>query len=400
MERLLLKNLHRPSNNILFAIVILITTVMTTSTVFSQQLSDALRVSRKGLNFNARALSLGNTYSTIGYDYTALLFNPATMAGQKKFSVTMSLNANAFQSTTNYGGNTVDFTTTSSTAGQAGMILPFRLDSTRSFVLGAGFTQSKDFNLGFKFAGINDGSNPSFVEVLAGANDPAARDLGLSFQNFDATGNYTGDQTTLGSGMYEEGFLLDEGGLVHFTFGASVEAVRNVYFGISGSYNTGPYTSDLELSAADSNDVYPAGIETVPGRPETDGFVRADYRVVREKQYSGWDIRFGIMYRLENFIGLSAAFKVPTEHTVTEDIFTFGQSQFAANNSIILTPSMSTSSYSFQPPTEMTVGAMVNLWIITATAEASYLDYSSAKITSGVGELPDRTEINLSLIHI
>jgi hypothetical protein len=194
--------------------------------------------------------------------------------------------------------------------------------------------------------------------------------------------------------MYEEGYLLDEGGLTHISFGASVEAAHNIFFGVSGSYNAGRYTSDLELFVSDINDAYPVGVLTVPGNLQTDGFAGADYRTVRDKKYQGWDVRFGMLYKLANFIGLSASFKLPNSHKVSEEIFVTGRSQFAANRSIVVPETKSTSTYFFKPPAEMTLGAMMNLWILTGTAEASYVDYAAMEITSGVGDLPERTAIN------
>ncbi|MGH7495788.1 MAG: hypothetical protein ACREOO_25810 [bacterium] len=361
--------------------------------VFSQQISDALRVSRQGLQFNARALSLGNAYSTIGNDFSALRFNPATMALSDKAGYTVTWITTAFKSSSDYYGTHTEFTTTSTPTGQIGLTLPFRLGETKNLAIGMGYTQSKDFDLGYKYAGLNGGSL-SFTQVLAERADPTARALGLSYPAFDASGNYLGDHTVLGPNMYEQGYLLDEGGLKHYSFGLSVEAVHNIFFGISGSYNSGHYTSDLELSVADVNDAYPAGVLTVPGEAQTEGFVGADLRIVRNKQYQGWDVRFGTLFKLANFIGVSASFKVPSSHKVDEVFFVRGMSQFASNRSLAVPETESTSLYHFTPPSELTVGGMVNLWIITGTAEATYVDYSTMKITSGVGDLPDQTEIN------
>ena len=360
---------------------------------FSQQISDALRVARQGLLYNARALSLGNAYSPIGADFSALRFNPATMALSDKTSYTASWNTNVFKSNSNYYGTHTDFTVTSTPAGQLGLTLPFRLKGTHNLVLGLGYTQPKDFDLGYQYEGLNGGS-PSFIEVMAERADPTARALGLSYPTYDSSGSYLGDETILGANMHEQGYLLDEGGLTNFSFGASVEAAHNIFFGISGSYNTGHYTSDLELAASDINDFYPAGVQTVPGNPQTDGFISTDYRIVRNKQYHGWDVRFGILYKLANFIGISASFKVPSSYRVDEDVFIKGNSKFAANRSVVYPETQTTSSYHFTPPSEMVIGAMVNLWILTGTAEASYVDYSAMKVSSGVGDLPDRTEIN------
>jgi long-subunit fatty acid transport protein len=361
----------------------------------AQQIFDALRVAQPGLQYNARALGLGNAYSTVGYDFSAVRFNPATMSLNNRFSWSTTVNADVYKTRSDYYGNQVTYSTTNMKGGQIGVTIPFRLDSTHTMVLGLGYTQSKDFGLGYKYQGLNlGGTFPSFIQGLAGRTDPTARLLGLTYPVPDGSGNSFTDQTILGAGMYETGFLLDEGHLTHFSFGASIEAVHNIFFGVSGTYNTGRYTSDLQMTATDVNDVYPAGVTTVPGNTESDGFISADYRTVRDNEYSGWDARFGMLYQFFDVIGLSASFKLPDQHKVSEDVFVSGTSRFAGNRSIVVPQTESRTNWFFKPPAELTVGAKVNLGIIMGTAEATYVDYTSMQVLSGVGTLPDRTAIN------
>jgi len=369
--------------------------VLATRAVLGQEVTDALRLSQPASQFNAHALGMGNTYSTIGYDISALSFNPATMALSRTFSWTVTTNVESFQSTTNYYGNRTHFGTNNTYCGQVGLTFPLRLDSTRNLIVGCAYTRSSDFGSGFKYAGLNDGSRfPSFSQVLANQADPTARALGLSYPTYDASGNFLGDNTILGDGLYETGNLLAGGGPTHYSLGAAIEATHNFFVGASGSYNTGNYSSDLELAALDVNDAYPTGVLTAPDDPRTDGFESAHYHVARDKQYRGWDARFGMMYKLADFIGLSASFHLPGPEKVSEDLFRGGTSRFAGSKSIVLPETRSTSTFYFSPPAELTVGAMVNMWIVTGTAEATYVDYTTVRITSGAGALPDRTLIN------
>src|SRR5262245_24740022 len=78
---------------------------------FAQQITDALRVAQPGIHYNARALGMGNAYSTVGYDFSALLFNPATMAANDKLTWSVTANSDAFRTRSDYFGNSVDFTT-------------------------------------------------------------------------------------------------------------------------------------------------------------------------------------------------------------------------------------------------------------------------------------------------
>ena len=359
----------------------------------AQELSDALRASTRGLFFNARALGMGNAYSTIGYDFSAVHFNPATMAAADGGAYTMSLAANGYRTTSDYFGTETHFTTSNTAGSQVGLTIPFSLDSTRNLFIAAGYTQSKDFNFGYKYEGLNRG-DASFTRVLALLRDPTARAIGLTYQQFDSSGNDAGDTTILGSGLYESGYLLNEGGMYVIPVGVAVRALGNVFVGVSGSYIVGRLTSDLELTGSDPNDAYPLGVLTVPGNPVTDGFAATDYRLVRSKVYRGWDARFGVLYRLENFIGVSAAFRMPGPHTVDDEVYIDGVTRFSNNTSLAVHQDAAGSSFTFQPPAEITVGAMINLWILTGTAELRYLDYSQMKITAGGGDLPDRTAIN------
>lgn len=373
----------------------LLAAVCAASAARAQEVPDALRVSQQVTQFNARALGMGNSYSTIGYDVSALGFNPATMAASPTFSWTVTTSAEGFKSTTDYYGNRSEFTTSSLTVGQIGMTLPIRIDSTRALILGGSYTRSKDFGSGFRFAGLNDGSAfRSFPEVLAGRADPTARLLGLSFPTYDGSGNYAGDQTLLGEDLYETGYHFAEGALSHYTFGAAIEAAKNFFIGASGTYDTGNYTTDIELTALDVNDAYPIGVQTVPGDARTDGFEGADYRTIRDKQYRGWNARFGMMYRLWDFVGVSGSFHVPGSQEVEEEVFTGGRARFAGNQSIVVPPARTASTFRFEPAPEVTAGAMVNLGIVMGTAEATYVDYTAIRVTSGGGTLPERTELN------
>jgi hypothetical protein len=369
-------------------------TALLAPVALAQQLTDALRASQQGMQFNARALGMGNAYSTVGYDFAALRFNPATMGVSDKFSWSVTVDADAFRSRTDYYGNRLHYTTSNMTGGQLGLTVPFRLDSTRNLVVGLGYTQTKDFNLGYQFEGLNLGSSfPSFVQVLAAQEDPTARVLGLSFPVLDGSGNAIGDRTILEAGMYEKGYLLGTGELRHFTVGAAMEPVHNVFVGASGSYNSGHYTTDLELSASDINDVYPDTVATVPGNAQTTGFVSAYYRAARNREYRGWDARFGVLYNLWSLLGVSASFKVPIPHEIQEESVLGGNSQFATAR-IVDPGTRLDHSYKFRPPVEMVFGAMAHLWLVTGTAEVTYIDYTSMEITDGAGDLADRTLMN------
>ena len=357
-----------------------------------QGVDDAIRVSRQGLIFNARALGMGNAYSTIGYDFTALRMNPATLGLSEGTTYTMSVNTNGFLYQNKFFGTQDNFATTNTTLSQAGFTIPFKLDSLRHAVIGLGYTQDKDFNMGGKYDGYNAGST-SFVGLLTDNPNPVARSLGLIYPTYDNAGRYLGDQTILAGNFQEHGYVLSAGEMLHFSGGLSLEAAPGVFFGVSGSYNIGTYASDGEFTATNTRLTYPDSLRTVPSDPRTAGFKDATYRDVRNAQYKGWDVRFGLVYRFYNFIGISASFKVPFPHTIDETRYLSGTSNFSTGTLLKVDPTPSTQSRQIKPPYEVTVGAMMNLWILTGTAEATYVDYGQMKVSGGV-DYPEQSDIN------
>jgi hypothetical protein len=349
---------------------------------FAQSVDDAIRISRQGINFNARSLGMGNAYSTIGYDFSALRMNPATLGLSEGASYTMSVNTNSFQNSVNFFGSPTDFVSTNTSLTQAGFTFPVKLDSTRKAVFGFGYTQSKDFNAGGKYNAYNPGGT-SFTQLLVENPTDVGRSLGLTFPTYDQAGKYAGDQTVLNGKFQEAGYVLDGGNLVHISTGVSLQAAPGVFFGVSGSYNLGVFDTDREFRANDINGEYPDSLRTNPSDPRTAGFIDAYYRDVRTSEYKGWDVRFGLVYRFENFIGISASIKVPFVHSITGTQYLSGTSTYKTGTGFDIAPVASPLFYKITPPFEATAGAMVNLWVLTGTAEATYVDYTQMKYSGG-----------------
>jgi hypothetical protein len=374
------------------ALMLLLVTGLSATSLYSQEIYDAIRLSGPGFTFNAPALGMGNAYSTIGYDFSAVRLNPATLGLSRNAAANWSINTNFFPGTTRREGSAEQFFSTSSTSfSQAGLIAPFGGDSTGGgFVLAAGFTQSKDFNQSMKYSAFHSGTG-SIVENLTMAESPLTRSLGLSYEVFDpGTGQYVGDATIINGQLNETGFMYDQGGLVHISLAAAYEVAPSIFVGVSGSYATGTYVSDREYFEADSADIYGANTQTNPADPLTADFQEFYLHDVRSNGYTGWDLKLGVLYKFYNFIGISASFKVPLPHTITETRNISGYAVYGGGRTLEANPVETTIKYKTIPAYEATVGAMVNLWFLTGALEATYVDYTSIDFPSGLA-LPVRT---------
>ena len=355
----------------------------------AQEYRDALTISDQQQLYNARSLGMGNAYTTIGYEFAAIRANPAALGNIDSTIYTMSINFNAFRNSTTLFGAETNFGTENTTLSQFGLAFPFSFQE-RNLVVALGYNQGRDFNRTLKYGGFNT-SSQSLIGELTSRNSSITSTLGLSYPAYDpATSEYLGQRTVITGNLTEQGFLLEDGLVSNYSFGLGYEVMYNVFFGASISYVSGQYTIDREFTEEDTENMYPASVETVPGTPSTADFRRFYLHDVRDLAFNGWDMRVGLIYKLENFIAVGGSFKIPSHTKVSDIQYLEGYAVYNNDRQQNLEQSKREVEYSLAPPYEITGGAAVNLWILTVTAEASWIDYTQIRYVSG-GDLPDLT---------
>lgn len=343
---------------------------------------DALRMSQNDIIYSAKALGMGNAFATLGGEYTAVLMNPATLGLIDSTTFSFSTNFRAFTNNTTYLSNTSDFSTNSSKLSQFGMAAPLTFAS-RNIVIALGFTQSKDFNHSLKATGFN--SQPSsLIQTLTGFNSAVPASLGLSYATFDSTGQFLGDQTVISGNLQQGAYVLDYGGMTNFSFGLTLKVFEGVMVGASANYNGGTYTSDREFYETDAQDFYGSSVLTDPGDSNTADFEEFYIHDVRETEYRGFDVRFGLLFKLWDFISAGGSVKVPMPTTITETRYLDGTSTFGTGTKYFFNDPSRQTRLTAQLPFELTLGAAVNLWIVRATAQATYIDYTQMQYTDGL----------------
>lgn len=363
--------------------------VLLTNDLYSQNylgLNDgyAAILSERGQSYDAWSMSMGNAYSTFGNSYTATLFNPATLATAEKLTLTTSVGLNLYRNTTNYLSTETSSLKTQTNLSQFGLVYPIKSDSSgRTFALSLGYNQSKDFNRIVEFTGYN--SNGSFVNDLVVDGKNIARNLLLGYPYYDPnSGQYFEDRTILNNNLQQSGSLISDGGLYNWSAGASYEFAYNVFFGASVNYTIGTLQSNREFRETDINDVYSLATTTIPDSNLTAGFDSYYLNDVVDWSYNGWDGRFGLLYKFFDFIRLGGSVKLPTTFVIAEDHYFSGQSNFSTGYTKTLDNPVISSEYKITSPFEFTAAASVNLWFITAAAEASYTDYTQMRFSGDI----------------
>ena len=364
---------------------------------FKPNIGDALRLSTSGQIYDARALSMGNAHSVINDTYTATLLNPATLGLARKLTINTGIGLNLYNNDATFLEETFPGKKTETILNQAALVIPLVSDSANNnFVISLGYNRSKDFNRVLKFSGFNS-TNTSLIQDLTSVNNYIPRELLLSYSQFDpGTNEYLGDATIFNGNLNQEGYVLEEGGVNNWSFGMAYEFAHNIFFGASFNYNVGNYLSDGEFTESNSGNFYPDTLRTIASNPLTEGFQSFYINDINDWVFNGYDLRFGVLYKFFNFIGIGASVKTPTVTSVTEKNYFDGRSEFIAGN-IAQVDTLIENKFTIQSPFEFTVAAAVNLWILTGTAEITYIDYTQMKFSGGL-DVPERSALNKDIV--
>jgi len=365
----------------------------------SQTHSDAFRLSQPGIIYDARSLSMGNAYSIIGNTYTATLINPATLGLAKKTTFSGSINLNLYYNEVKFLSDSLDSHKTETNFSQFGIVYPVPKDSgSKNLVFSLGYNKSNDFNRIVKFEAFNSSSS-TIINDLTGNNSAITDSLQLSFPVIDtASGELLGNTTILNGNLNQKASVLDEGSINHWSFGFAYEFASNVFFGASVNYAVGSYLSNREYFEIDTKNIYGDDVQTIDGDPLTAGFEEFYLNDVVEWAYNGWDVRFGFLYKFFNFIGIGGSVKIPTQYSIIEKHHFNGTSKFSTGLINELDIPVVETKYGVTSPFEFTAGAAVNLWIITVTAEATYIDYTQMKF-SGDMEITKQVALNKDILE-
>ncbi|PKL88330.1 MAG: hypothetical protein CVV23_10945 [Ignavibacteriae bacterium HGW-Ignavibacteriae-2] len=345
--------------------------------IFSQNPNDALRLSEPGILSSAKTLGVGNAGLAMGVDFGSGLINPANFALYKKSSFTGGFFYNNFSNNVTFFGQKSDYSNSSNHLSQFGLVVP--LPTQRgSMVLAAGYTRIKDFNSSVKFDGFNPGNN-SMIQDLTWANDDIAYDLKLSTGVFEGE-NWLYDETIINGKLNQSGSIIDKGGIDNWNFSGAVEIAKNLFVGASFNIYSGSFQRDREYFEDDVDNNY-----TQPTNPRypTEDFQSFTFIESLEWDLSAWDMKFGLLYKMNRFAQFGASIKLPTYYTINEKYYVEAYSDFATK-SYEIDPYDSRIEYDITTPFELTGGFSYAIAGVSLGAQLTLIDYTQMEFSDGL----------------
>lgn len=354
-----------------FIKIFLLTTFLLVAVTEAQTISDALRLSESGLGVGARALGMGNAYSAISDDGSAMYFNPAGLGLMKRLEVAGGLDYFNFKNDATLFNNKTNYSSSATNFNQIGFVFPFPT-LRGSLVFGMAYNKTKDLTSALKFDGFNIG-NHSMIQYLA-TDGPVPFDLYLTDDN--------GDVNVIKGKLNQSGTMLQEGGLESWTFSSAMEVSKNLYVGGSLNVNSGTFKSNREYYEDDTKGIYDT-VETAPGNSSTKNFITFYRNDIIDWEISGWDLKLGTMYQLSKFARFGATIQFPKTFTIKEAYDFNASSEFGT---VLYESTYSDKvEYDITTPFAFTGAVSFNVKGLILSAEANLTDYTQTKFSNPKG---------------
>lgn len=349
----------------------------------AQNITDALRVSESGLGVGARALGMGNAYSAISDDGSAMYFNPAGLGLMKRLEVAGGLDYFNFNNDATLFNNKTNYSSSATNFNQIGFVFPFPT-LRGSLVFGMAYNKTKDFTSALKFDGFNIGSHSMIQDMASDNSNSVPYDLYLTDNN--------GNANVINGNLNQSGTMLQEGGLESWTFSGATEVSKNLYVGGSLNINSGTFKSNREYYEDDTKGIYDT-VETAPGSAFTKNFITFYRNDIIDWEINSWDLKLGTIYQLSKIARFGVTIQFPKTFTIKEAYDFTASSEFGS--AIYETTYNDKVEYDITTPFAFTGAVSFNVKGLILSAEANLTDYTQTIFSNPKGiDAADLANVN------
>ena len=272
-----------------------------TTLSFSQSAEEAVDLLENQTGVGIRAAGLGNAYTGVADDYSAIYWNPAGLAQIKMNEVSIALSNINYQGKADYLGNSESDSRTFTKLHNFGLVYPFQVERG-SLVMALGFQRIKSLDNYLGFSGYLPGQQ----------GDSLAFDV-INDNEFDY-GLLEFDRD-----IQQKKSVSSEGSLSQWSFGMAIDLSPSFSGGFTLSMISGGSDYLSRYQQDDINDVNNYSIENEIGEEiEIFDFQYYDVTQKIKSDYSGFEAKFGGLFRLGEHLRLGTSITLPTTIRVSE----------------------------------------------------------------------------------
>lgn len=298
--------------------------------LLAQNDADLLRYSSINFGSTARSLSMGGAFGAVGADFSAFSNNPAGIAIYRKSEFSISPIVNNRVTDSEFLGSTNHYSKAPFGLGNLGIVYSYPKQRERNWKtinFGFGYNRLNTFKQEFGGSGANKSS--SFLDgFLANANSGSGThpnnltDLPdgayLAYNTFlidpIPPDSLTYFSAIPNGGIQQDFNITSKGSFGEITFGMGANYQNKLHLGLSLAFPTFNYTRDLTWTETDVAD-------TVNGPLSVYNFKSFNYNQVLESSGSGFNAKFGLIYKITDNIRLGAYIHTPTWYEVSDEAF-------------------------------------------------------------------------------
>ncbi len=279
---------------------------------------DALRYSTGAIAGTSRFISMSGAFGALGGDFTTLSYNPAGIAIYRSSEFTFTPSVFVGTTKSNFQGNVFDEGKSNFNFGNAGMVFTSRVSGNDN---SPGW---KSWNFGFGYNRLNNFHNRSFYE---------GRNLSNSMLDNFAE-NATGTDPDFLNPFYENlaynsyminpdsnniyASVVPDGQVIQRRFSETRGSMGETVFSFGGNYS-----NRLYLGATIG--IKSLRYEEISTYEEFDPDTAVPYfdRMIFDQNFmthgSGFDFKFGMIFKANDVLRLGAAFESPTWYAMHDD---------------------------------------------------------------------------------
>jgi len=345
---------------------------------------DALRYSQTGVAGTARFTSMGGAFGALGGDFSSLSWNPAGIGIYRTSEFTFTPSLYIEQTKSDFQGNPSTANKYNFNLGDLGLVYTQKLgnddNSTgwKNWNFGIGYNRVNNFNTSSSYEGFNTKNSllDNFLENINSGSGTTADNLDPYYENL-AYQTYLINPDTTNSSYYNS--VIPAGGELQrrtsTTTGSLGELVlsfggnygNKLYLGATLGLSTLRYTEETTYEEVDKNDSI------------------SDFNSFRFNQNVtthgfGINLKLGMIYRINDWVRVGAAFHTPTFYSMTDDYNSTMSSTFDNGDNYSYDSPLGTYDYNLTTPMRAigSVAFIINkMGLISADYE--FVDYSETR---------------------
>jgi len=375
-----------------FLIVLLL---LVSKQIFAQNENDALRYSFLTYGGTARYMGMSGAFSALGADFSVLSTNPAGIGMFKKSRVVFAPGVISTNASANYLNENTQDELISANINSFGLILNLKSyeeddSGWRSVAFGVGYNHLKNFSGDITIEGVNN--NSSGLDLFMINSDGFhPDDLGdrewIAFDTYATDTIPNSDYTYINPlydfyGEHQKKVIKTEGGIGEYVFSLG-----------------GNYDNIIQIGAT-------FGIQNIRYKEvsefyeeiDTTDFLSFNYDENLEIKGTGYNFKFGMIYRPVNFFRLGLAFHTPTFYSL-KDIYSYSMQtnwrtpDIDGNTQYNATAGEYEYSYEFYSPFRTIAGvAFILSKIGIISADYEYVNYGKARLRADDYDFEDEND--------